>query len=123
MCALLVLPHALHLFNAVTSRRCFPEAICRCRFFICDVFFLGTALSRPSQRSPIRAGIGTRAAGSIDADARRRCSRGIRLTICSVCGKSCVRAMGRKEARKADDGDRRAAMANDKDSVPFLVDI
>lgn len=35
-------PQAEHLLRAVTSFNAFP-AICRCLFFICDVFFFGTA--------------------------------------------------------------------------------
>ena len=47
-CALLTFPHAEHLFNAVTSFKAFP-AYCLCLFFICEVFFFGTALSIDSQ--------------------------------------------------------------------------
>lgn len=43
-CILLGLPHAEHLFNEVISFN-LPLPLCmyRCRFFICEVFFLGTA--------------------------------------------------------------------------------
>ena len=50
-CALFTAPHAEHLFSAMTSCRPLP-AINRWRFFLCDVFFLGTARSSPSQRPP-----------------------------------------------------------------------
>jgi hypothetical protein len=110
-CALFVLPHALHLFKAVTSRRCFPEASNRCRFFICEVFFLGTALRSPSQRSPIIPGMGIVMAGSNDAESRRCWSSGIRRTGCEASGKSCARAMGRKEERKDDEGALNVAIA------------
>ena len=50
VCIFLVLPHAGHLFRLVTSFRALP-AICLCRFFICDVFFFGTAFSMPSHIS------------------------------------------------------------------------
>jgi len=46
-CALFTCPQAEHLFNAVTSFIPFP-AICLCLFFICEVFFFGTALSTDS---------------------------------------------------------------------------
>lgn len=84
-CALFSLPHALHLFNAVTSFNALP-AICRCLFFIWLVFFFGTACSSPSQSSPSNVGIGTSAAGSKLA-LNRSCwicwSRGIRWIDCS----------------------------------------
>ena len=116
-CALFALPHALHLFNAVTSLRCFPAAICRCRFFMCEVFFLGTALRIPSQRSENSEGIGRSAAGTgiaSVADARRRWRRGSCLAIgCVDAGKSCARTMGRKAQRKVEDGARIAAIANE----------
>ena len=109
-CALFVLPQLEHLFNAVTSLKCLPEASCRCRFFICDVFFLGTALSKPSQRSPSKAGIGSRAAGNKDVDVRRRWRSGIRVVSGWEWGKSCARTIGRKAVRKDGDGARRAAI-------------
>jgi len=51
MCALFTLPHPEHLFNSVTSFKCFPEANCRCLFFMCEVFFFGTALNIDSHMS------------------------------------------------------------------------
>ncbi len=41
-CALLTLPQAEHLFKFVTSFNALP-AMNRWRFFMCDVFFFGTA--------------------------------------------------------------------------------
>ena len=43
-CALLTFPHAEHLFRAVTSFNPFP-AMNLWRFFLCEVFFFGTARS------------------------------------------------------------------------------
>ena len=40
----------------LTSFSALP-ASCRCRLFMCDVFFFGTARSTPSQMSARRAGI------------------------------------------------------------------
>lgn len=51
VCIFLVLPQAGHLFRFVTSFKALP-AICLCLFFICEVFFLGTAFSMPSHMSP-----------------------------------------------------------------------
>jgi len=47
-CILFVSPQAGHLQSDVTSFSAFP-AICLCLFFICDVFFFGTAFNIPSQ--------------------------------------------------------------------------
>lgn len=65
-CALLIFPHAEHLFRAVTSFNAFP-AYCLDLFFICEVFFFGTARSidshspttRPGRLSCIAEGIAT----------------------------------------------------------------
>lgn len=48
-CARFVVPQAGHLLRCVTSLSAFP-ARNRCLFFMCDVFFLGTARSIESQR-------------------------------------------------------------------------
>ena len=50
-CALFTLPQAEHLFKAVTSFNALP-ARNLCRFFLCDVFFFGTARSIDSH-SPL----------------------------------------------------------------------
>jgi hypothetical protein len=107
-CALFALPHELHLFRAVTSFNALP-AICLCLFFMCDVFFLGTALSIPSHRSESSPGIGIRAAGS--RGERRNCWRsGIRLVNGCPRGNSCARAMGRNADKSAAVGLRSVAM-------------
>jgi len=49
-CILLISPHAGHLHNEFTSFNALP-AICLCLFFICEVFFLGTAFRIDSQIS------------------------------------------------------------------------
>jgi len=55
-CALFTFPHAEHLFNAVTSLIPLP-AMNLCLFFMCDVFFFGTARSTDSHMSPSSDGI------------------------------------------------------------------
>lgn len=55
-CALLTFPHAEHLFKLVTSFNAFP-AINLERFFICDVFFFGTARSIDSHIPESRDGM------------------------------------------------------------------
>lgn len=50
-CIRLVRPHAGHLHSELTSLSALP-AICRERFFECDVFFFGTARRIDSQMSP-----------------------------------------------------------------------
>lgn len=62
VCIFFVCPHAGHLFNAVTSLRAFPASNL-CRFFMCEVFFLGTARRTPSQISPNIPGMLWSAAG------------------------------------------------------------
>ena len=89
---------------------------------MCDVFFLGTALRIPSQRSDRSDGIGVRAAGRSGDNARRRCRSGIRLVIgCVDGGMSCARAMGRKAERKVEDGARMAAIAVQAINVDVIV--
>ena len=51
-CALFTFPQAEHLLRAVTSLSAFP-AMNRWRFFLCDVFFFGTARNTDSH-SPSR---------------------------------------------------------------------
>ena len=114
ICALFSLPHALHLFNAVTSFNALP-AICRCRFFIWLVFFFGTAFNNPSHSSPSNVGVGANAAGMRLAFNR---SWGICWTngnrcIASSCGRSRARTTGRNASRKEADGTRRDAIAVD----------
>ena len=74
-CFFFGLKHAGHSTTCVTSFSAFP-ANCRCRFFMCEVFFLGTARSTPSQMSDIMSGmfsvmdgIVMEALGSIDDQA------------------------------------------------------
>ena len=57
---------------AFTSFNALP-ASCRCLFFLCDVFFLGTAFKIPSQISDTRPGMLIAMAGiAIDAESRGR---------------------------------------------------
>lgn len=110
-CARLTLPHALHLFNAVTSFSALP-AICRCRFFMWLVFFLGTAFSIPSHICSSNDGMGTSTAGRRLAAARSCCicwRRGIRRTAAS-CGRRRARTTGRKAERRDADGARNVAI-------------
>lgn len=62
VCIFFVWPQTGHLFKLFTSLSALP-AICRCRFFICEVLLLGTALRMPSQISPSRPGMLWMAAG------------------------------------------------------------
>lgn len=62
MCIFLVWPQAGHLFKAVTSFNAFP-AKSLCLFFMCEVFFFGTAFRIPSQMSPSKPGMLCSAAG------------------------------------------------------------
>lgn len=55
-CALLMLPHAEHLFNDVTSFSPLP-AKKRDRFLLCEVFFFGTARRIDSHKPPSSEGI------------------------------------------------------------------
>lgn len=89
VCIFFTPPQAGHLFNDVTSFRAFP-AICRCLFFMCDVFFLGTARSIPSHMSPSRDGIFEMAAGMAIASSVTDGS----LDSCAYC---VYRAVDRKE--------------------------
>jgi hypothetical protein len=56
MCAFFGFPHAGHWTRLLTSFNALP-ANCRCLFFICDVFFFGTARSIPSHISKMAPGI------------------------------------------------------------------
>ena len=93
--------------------------------YMCDVFFLGTALRIPSHIVSIMPGIGISAAGSrLD----RSCeSEGIRLTIESAlrvaCGKSDARATGRKAARNEREGAADIAAIVKEMSVMVLVTV
>lgn len=49
ICARFTLPQAEHLLKFVTSFNAFP-AMNLCRFFLCEVFFFGTALSIDSHK-------------------------------------------------------------------------
>lgn len=89
VCIFFTPPQAGHLFNDVTSFRAFP-AICRCLFFMCDVFFLGTARSIPSHMSPSRDGIFEMAAGMAIASSVTDGS----LDSCAYC---VYRTVDRKE--------------------------
>ena len=71
---------------------------------------MGTALSRPSHRFPNKAGMGTRAAGSREADVCRRWRSGIRVITGCDWGRSSARTTARKAARKKDEGARSAAI-------------
>lgn len=55
-CPLFKCPQAEHLFNDVTSFSPLP-AICLCLFFMCDVFFFGTARRIDSHKPSINPGI------------------------------------------------------------------
>ena len=62
MCARFVLPQLEQVLSAVTSLSAFP-AINLERFFMCDVFFFGTARSTESHMSEKIEGIGMNMAG------------------------------------------------------------
>lgn len=98
VCIFLVPPQAGHLFRFVTSFRPLP-AICLCLFFMCDVFFLGTALRMPSHMSPSNDGIPEMAAGiemaSADMEGNWNC--------CDCCDD---RIADRKEEPKAGEESR-----------------
>lgn len=72
-------PHAEHLFSDVMSLISLP-ARNRVRFFMYDVFFLGTALRTPSQISPSDGKDGSDSDGMASAangvDCARRCRNG-----------------------------------------------
>lgn len=55
-CDLFGSPQPGHLLKLFTSFNALP-AICRCRFFMCEVFFLGTARRTDSQRPAKNEGI------------------------------------------------------------------
>lgn len=65
----MVFPQAEQVFRAVTSFNALP-AICLWRFFMWDVFFLGTARRTDSQMSETSEGIGITTAGR-SADCHR----------------------------------------------------
>ena len=56
MCAFFGFPHAGHRTRLLTSFNALP-ANCLCLFFICDVFFFGTARNMPSHISEIAPGM------------------------------------------------------------------
>ena len=56
MCAFFGFPHAGHRTRLLTSFKALP-ANCLCLFFICEVFFFGTARSMPSHISEIAPGM------------------------------------------------------------------
>lgn len=79
MCARFVRPHAEHRFSDVMSSMPLP-AMNRVRFFMYDVFFLGTAFRMPSQISPSEGNDGSDSDGMASAangvDCARRCRNG-----------------------------------------------
>ena len=80
MCMRLTLPHAEHLFKAVTSFRPLP-AMNRWRFLRYDVFFFGTALSMPSHISVREGNEGSESDGiaspanGVGSNVRNGCER------------------------------------------------
>jgi hypothetical protein len=63
VCDFFGFPHPGHFTTLFTSFKALP-AKRRCRLFMCDVFFLGTALSIPSQMSDSNDGMLIAAVGS-----------------------------------------------------------
>lgn len=107
ICALFVRPQPEHVLSAVTSLSALP-AICLCLFFMCDVFFFGTARNTDSQMSDTSDGIGMTIAGS--SDSRHLSSNGL-LTV----GPNRVfRAIGRKAWRKDALGATRKAIVKSR---------
>jgi hypothetical protein len=108
MCALFSRPQAEHLFSAVTSFKALP-AICRCRFFMCDVFFFGTArrtdshISRSKSETPANAANGRARVffGSNGNCMRRRAGvwriecGAVRMAGCNSCRIGCRWAIRR----------------------------
>ena len=88
VCIFLVLPHEGHLLRFVTSFRALP-AICLCRFFICDVFFFGTAFRMPSHISSSSEGMFWMAAGIATPSAGIEGNSGSRVCCC-CCVESSV---------------------------------
>jgi len=87
----LVLPQLGHLTKAVTSFNALP-AICLERFFEYEVFFFGTALSKPSHSScnsddmPEIPSNGTASATAAEGGSRILCRAGILGRGRAVCG-------------------------------------
>jgi len=98
--ALFVWPQAEHLFNARTSFIPFP-AICRDLFFMCEVFFFGTARNIPSHNpsnisgmlSCMAAGIAKVILGRTGRDSCRE----YRVVNLEVLEAFCVDNRGRNE--------------------------
>lgn len=83
VCIFLVLPHEGHLLRFVTSFRPLP-AICLCRFFMCDVFFFGTAFRIPSHISSSSEGMFWMAAGIATPSAGIEGNSDDRVCCCCV---------------------------------------
>ena len=99
-------PQAGHLHRELTSFNALP-AICLCLFFMCDVFFLGTAFRIDSQISSRMDGIDGRLSwkptGTASVSDGRRGSESCRMCSCSLADENSVvgRSLGRKEPEKA----------------------
>ena len=105
-CILLISPQAGHLHREFTSFNALP-AICLCLFFMCDVFFLGTALRIDSQMSSRIDGIDGRPSWKPTGTARVRDgksgSENWRTWSCILDVEKRVgeRSLGRKELAEA----------------------
>jgi hypothetical protein len=97
VCIFFVPPQAGHLLRFVRSFKALP-AICLCLFFMCEVFFLGTALRMPSHMSPSNEGMLEMAAGIAIARA------GIEGN--GDCRNDCDRTIDLKEELKAGEANR-----------------
>ena len=106
-CIRLTSPQAGHLHRELTSLNALP-AICLCLFFMCDVFFLGTAFRIDSQISSRMDGIDGRPSwkptGTASVSDGKRGSESRRTWSCSLADENSVvvgRSLGRKEPEKA----------------------
>jgi hypothetical protein len=85
----------------LTSLSALP-ASCRCRLFVCEVFFLGTAFSHPSQMSDMRPGRFSDIVGNdMVAVAYSRFEIGSELKEDEVCMAVKLRGASRKSTANA----------------------
>ena len=105
-CIRLISPQAGHLHRELTSFNALP-AICLCLFFMCDVFFLGTAFRIDSQMSSRMDGIDGRPSwkptGTASVSDGKRGRESCRTWSCSLVDENSVvgRSLGRKELNEA----------------------
>jgi len=116
-CILFVRPQLGHSHNSTTSFKALP-AICLWRFFMCEVFFFGTARSTESHSScrkderPIAAKAGYRRAreGRFGSGSIRRF--GLRVGV----------AKGWRSWRRGDEADQRSAIVMPGDPKRMKID-